>query len=96
MLTAGEWAEARLGYAFGDPTLLDAALTHRSAGKHNYERLEFLGDAVLNCAIAHLLFAKNLKRLVRAFDFPYSDDRNDDGNDNNEDHDGDDDYHKYQ
>jgi ribonuclease-3 len=52
LLTSGEWAAARLGYRFGDPGLLDAALTHRSAGKVNYERLEFLGDAVLNFAIA--------------------------------------------
>jgi len=53
---AREWAEARLGYAFRDPALLDAALTHRSAGKRNYERLEFLGDAMLNFAVAVLLF----------------------------------------
>lgn len=52
MLTSGEWAETRLGYRFGDPGLLDAALTHRSAGKVNYERLEFLGDAVLSFAVA--------------------------------------------
>jgi ribonuclease-3 len=50
------WAESRLGYRFRDPTLLDAALTHRSAGKANYERLEFLGDAVLTLAVAVLLF----------------------------------------
>ncbi len=56
MLKACEWAEASLGYAFRDPALLDAALTHRSAGKRNYERLEFLGDAVLNFAVAVLLF----------------------------------------
>ena len=56
MLNASEWAEARLGHAFRDPALLDAALTHRSASKHNYERLEFLGDAVLNFAVAVLLF----------------------------------------
>ena len=56
MLTSGEWSEARLGYRFGDPALLDAALTHRSAGKENYERLEFLGDAVLNFAVAGLVF----------------------------------------
>ena len=56
MLTAGEWAEARLGYAFRDPALLAAALTHRSASKRNYERLEFLGDSVLNFAVAMLLF----------------------------------------
>jgi ribonuclease-3 len=52
LLTSAEWAEARLGHRFRDPGLLDAALTHRSAGKVNYERLEFLGDAVLNFAVA--------------------------------------------
>jgi ribonuclease III len=56
LLTSGEWSEARLGYRFGDLVLLDAALTHRSAGRGNYERLEFLGDAVLNFAVAVLVF----------------------------------------
>lgn len=56
MLTSGEWSEARLGHRFGDPALLDAALTHRSAGPANYERLEFLGDALLNFAIAALVY----------------------------------------
>jgi ribonuclease III len=56
LLTAGEWARARLGYEFRDPALLEAALTHRSAGRRNYERLEFVGDAVLNFAVAALLF----------------------------------------
>jgi ribonuclease-3 len=56
VLTAPEWAEARLGYVFRDPALLDAALTHRSASGRNYERLEFLGDAVLNFNVAVLLF----------------------------------------
>jgi ribonuclease-3 len=56
LLSAGEWSESRLGYAFRDPALLDAALTHRSASKRNYERLEFLGDAVLNFAVAVQLF----------------------------------------
>lgn len=56
MLSPPEWAAARLGYAFRDPALLDAALTHRSASKRNYERLEFLGDAVLNFNVAVLLF----------------------------------------
>ena len=56
MLTAAAWAESRLGYAFRDPALLDAALTHRSASKRNYERLEFLGDAVLNFTTAVLLY----------------------------------------
>ncbi len=56
MLTAREWAEARLGHDFRDVALLDAALTHRSASKRNYERLEFLGDAVLSFAVAVLLY----------------------------------------
>ncbi len=56
MLTSGAWSEARLGYRFRDPALLDAALTHRSAGKGNYERLEFLGDAVLNFVVAGLVY----------------------------------------
>lgn len=50
------WVESSLGYRFRDPALLDAALTHRSAGRANYERLEFLGDAVLTLAVAVLLY----------------------------------------
>ncbi len=41
-----------LRYAFRDPALLDAALTHRSAAPNNNERLEFLGDALLGFIIA--------------------------------------------
>ncbi|PIE44304.1 MAG: ribonuclease III, partial [Gammaproteobacteria bacterium] len=37
--------ENRLGYSFNNTTLLEQALTHRSKGKNNNERLEFLGDA---------------------------------------------------
>jgi ribonuclease-3 len=51
-----EWAENRLGYRFRDPSLLDTALTHRSASKDNNERLEFLGDAFLNSSIARRLY----------------------------------------
>ncbi|HEY5623272.1 MAG TPA: ribonuclease III domain-containing protein, partial [Gammaproteobacteria bacterium] len=50
------WAEERLNYSFAEATLLDLALTHRSAARLNNERLEFLGDAYLNFAIAKLLF----------------------------------------
>jgi ribonuclease-3 len=50
--------EQRLGYQFADRELLAQALTHRSHGAVHNERLEFLGDAVLNCTIAHLLFHK--------------------------------------
>ncbi len=45
-----------LGYAFTDPQLLTLALTHRSAGGHNNERLEFLGDSILNHIIAEALY----------------------------------------
>jgi len=47
--------EKRLGYHFKDPALLKLALTHRSHSAAHNERLEFLGDSVLNCAVGHLL-----------------------------------------
>ncbi len=46
----------RIGYEFKDTALLRRALTHRSHGVPHNERLEFLGDSVLNCAIASSLF----------------------------------------
>jgi len=46
----------KLGYEFTQPQLLQRALTHRSHGPTHYERLEFLGDSVLNCVIAKHLF----------------------------------------
>jgi ribonuclease-3 len=52
--------EVRLGHAFAERTLLVKALTHRSFSTDNNERLEFLGDAVLNLAISDVLF-KRLK-----------------------------------
>jgi len=54
--TAVEWMRETLGYECRDPALLEAALTHRSAGGPHNERLEFLGDAVLNCVVAMLVF----------------------------------------
>lgn len=48
----------RLGYVFVQPQLLEQALTHRSFGRDNYERLEFLGDAVLNLSISKTLLAR--------------------------------------
>lgn len=45
-----------LPYQFSRPELLGEALTHRSAGRPNNERLEFLGDAILNCVIAEALY----------------------------------------
>ena len=44
--------EERLGHAFRDPALLARALTHRSHNADHNERLEFVGDAVLNCVVA--------------------------------------------
>jgi len=49
---------ARLGHAFRDAALLRQALTHRSYGTPHNERLEFVGDAVLNCVIARALYAR--------------------------------------
>jgi ribonuclease-3 len=46
----------RLDYRFTDQGLLAEALSHRSSGTHNYERLEFLGDSFLNYVIAAELF----------------------------------------
>jgi ribonuclease-3 len=54
--TAVEWQRDALGYQCRDPKLLEAALTHRSAGGQHNERLEFLGDAVLNCVVAMMLY----------------------------------------
>ena len=51
-----EALQQRLGYVFRDPALLKQALTHRSHGRPNNERLEFLGDSVLNCVVASLLY----------------------------------------
>ena len=48
--------ETRLGYSFTQQDLLTQALTHRSFGVPHNERLEFLGDSVLNCAVARLLY----------------------------------------
>jgi len=48
----------RLGYEFRNPDLLREALTHRSFGFPHNERLEFVGDAILNCAVALILFER--------------------------------------
>ncbi len=47
--------QARLGHTFGRPELLQRALTHRSHSADHYERLEFLGDAVLGLVVSTLL-----------------------------------------
>ena len=54
--------ETKLGYTFQDDVYIDRALTHASAhsvkGGADYERLEFLGDRVVNLVVADLLFTK--------------------------------------
>jgi ribonuclease-3 len=46
----------KLSYRFRDPALAELALTHRSVGKPNNERMEFLGDALLGVMVAELLY----------------------------------------
>ncbi len=53
--------QARLGYTFRDAMLLQQALTHRSHSSLHNERLEFLGDSILNCVVASLLFERYSK-----------------------------------
>jgi ribonuclease-3 len=50
------WVERSFGHVFATPALCHTALTHRSAGADHNERLEFLGDSILNCAAARLLY----------------------------------------
>ena len=57
MTDAGNWCEKALNYRFSESGLLMRALTHRSASPDNNERLEFLGDAVLDLAISRELYA---------------------------------------
>lgn len=51
--------QQRLGHTFAEPRLLRQAVTHRSAGADNWERLEFLGDAVLEFVVSRALFDLN-------------------------------------
>jgi len=53
-----ERLEESVGYGFSRPELLEQALTHRSHGTPHNERLEFLGDSVLNCVIAAELYER--------------------------------------
>lgn len=50
--------QREIGYTFNNIELLKLALTHRSYGKNNNERLEFLGDSLLNCIISRRLYAQ--------------------------------------
>lgn len=48
--------ERAIGYEFSQRALLSQALSHRSVGRHNNERLEFLGDSILNHLVAEHLY----------------------------------------
>ena len=50
--------QKRLGHTFSNPKLLVQALTHRSFSSDHNERIEFLGDSVLNLAVAGLLYER--------------------------------------
>jgi ribonuclease-3 len=50
--------ESRVAYTFKNVTLLDQSVTHRSFGDRNNERLEFLGDSILNFVVAAALFSR--------------------------------------
>ncbi|MEX0731346.1 MAG: ribonuclease III [Aquisalimonadaceae bacterium] len=58
MTEGREFLLERLQYRFRDTNLLDEALTHRSVCERNNERLEFLGDSILNFVIASELYAR--------------------------------------
>lgn len=58
MIRNPDLLQKHLDYRFNDTTLLEQALTHRSAGSRNNERLEFLGDAILGGVIAGELYQR--------------------------------------
>lgn len=51
--------EERIGYHFTNRQLLERAVTHRSFSSQHNERLEFLGDSVLNCVVGYSLFLRD-------------------------------------
>jgi ribonuclease-3 len=57
-MAASAVLQQALGHQFADPELLVMALTHRSAGSKNNERLEFLGDSIMNHIVADALYQR--------------------------------------
>lgn len=57
-MAASAVLQQALGHEFTDPELLVMALTHRSAGSKNNERLEFLGDSIINHIVADALYQR--------------------------------------
>ncbi|NOQ15832.1 MAG: ribonuclease III [Methyloprofundus sp.] len=58
MIKAPEILCKKLGLSFSEPEWFTLALSHRSVGAKNNERLEFLGDSILGCVIAEALYNK--------------------------------------
>ncbi|MCQ8104237.1 ribonuclease III [Methylomonas sp. SURF-2] len=58
MIKKPEELAKKLGLTFSQPQLFKTALTHRSAGSHNNERLEYLGDSVLGFVVAERLYSQ--------------------------------------
>lgn len=58
MTAVAQWVGERLGHAPNDVRMFERALTHGSAARESYERLEFLGDRVLGLVIARWLFER--------------------------------------
>lgn len=58
LTSAAQWLKSHFDYEFADPSLLQRALTHRSAQGDNNERLEFLGDSVLNLVVSDMVFQR--------------------------------------
>lgn len=56
--SAARWLKTHFDFEFEDSSLLQQALTHRSAASRNNERLEFLGDAVLDFVASDMVFAR--------------------------------------
>ncbi|HHQ69078.1 MAG TPA: ribonuclease III, partial [Halothiobacillaceae bacterium] len=61
MIKSAAELEQALGLDFVDKQLLVRALRHRSAGRHNNERLEFLGDSIVNAVVADFLYRNKPK-----------------------------------
>ena len=57
----GRLAKLRFPHEFRNPALVEQALTHRSAGRPNNERLEFLGDSLVGMLVAELLFESHAR-----------------------------------
>ena len=58
-MTAWAKLQQKINYVFKDRSLLQQAITHKSANKNHYEKMEFLGDSALNFYIGYLLYTEH-------------------------------------